>query len=129
MAVISDTPNGYSTITPYFTLSDAEQFIDVCRSVFDAQVVKDVRNADQKIQHARLKIGNSIIMLNQSSDTYGLNVSQMHIYVENADASHALALKFGATSIMEPNDRPHCDRMAGVVDPCKNIWWLATPKR
>lgn len=31
----------------------------------------------------------------------------------------------GAVSLMAPKDRPHGDRMAGVRDPCGNIWWVA----
>jgi len=67
-------------------------------------------------------------MVNESTDTYRANTSQMHLYVEDADAAHGAALQVGATSLMQPNDRPHGDRMAGVEDPCGNVWWLATHK-
>ena len=68
-------------------------------------------------------------MVNESSEDYPVNVSQMYLYVENADASFAKALATGATKLMEPNDRPHGDRLAGVRDPCGNIWWIATNGR
>jgi len=122
----NNRPDGYETITPYFTVSDADQFIEFLCAVFDATVIKENRYQDGSIQHARVQIGNSIIMLNQSTDTFPANISQMHLFVDDADAAYTAALNCGGTSIMEPNDRPHGDRMAGIKDPCGNIWWIAT---
>lgn len=121
---ISNT--GQHTITPYFTVQDADRFMNFLVAAFGATLVKESRYDDNGIQHARLLIGNSLIMLNESTDEYPANVSQMHIYVEDADKAHQLALQLGATTLMEPNDRPHGDRMAGIKDPCGNIWWVAT---
>ncbi len=120
------TPDGHQTITPYFTVVDADRLIEFLTAAFDARVIRENRYDDTRIQHARLRIGNAIIMLNESSDAYPANTSQMHLYVGDADAAYELALKSGAVSLMEPNDRPHGDRMAGIKDPCGNIWWLAT---
>jgi uncharacterized glyoxalase superfamily protein PhnB len=89
-------------------------------------LVKESRYEDNSIQHARLLIGDSLIMLNQSNGDYPALVSQMHIYVEDADEAYQAALGLGATSLMEPNIRPHGDRMAGIKDPCGNVWWLAS---
>ncbi len=120
---------GRRTITPYFTVDDADQLIDFAIAVFGARLVKNDRYEDNRVQHARLLIGDSLIMLNQSTEAYAPNVSQMHIRVEDADRSYQLALENGASGIMEPNDRPFGERMAGIKDPCGNIWWLATPLR
>ncbi len=122
-------PEGYHSITPYFTVANADELIVFLVAAFDASVVIVKRYADDKIQHARLRIGDSIVMVNESSEDYPVNVSQMYLYVENADASFAKALATGATKLMEPNDRPHGDRLAGVRDPCGNIWWIATNGR
>ena len=66
-------------------------------------------------------------MLNETTEAYPVNVSQMHLYVEDVDITFSKALRAGALALMEPNTRPHGDRMAGVKDPCGNIWWIATP--
>ena len=120
-------PEGYQAITPYFTVADAEGFMDFLAKVFGAVQVKLDRYADGRVKHARMKIGGSIIMLNQSSDDYPVNISQMHLFVADADATFQKAREMGATPLMQPNIRPHGDRMAGIKDPCGNIWWLATP--
>ena len=114
------------TIIPYFTVENADQLIRFLSTVFDASMVKESRYSDGTVQHVRMRIGNSLLMLNERTDAYPQNVSQMHLFVENADATYARALNNGAVSLMEPNDRPHGDRMAGIKDPCGNIWWIAT---
>lgn len=116
----------YGTVTPYFTVDDPDRLIAFATAVFDAEELKMNRYDDGRVQHARLKIGDTVIMLNQSSADYAATVSQMHVLVKDADAVYRAALREGAASIMEPNVRPHGDRMAGVVDPCGNIWWIAS---
>ncbi|MGI9353904.1 MAG: VOC family protein [Rhizobiaceae bacterium] len=118
-------PAGYQSITPYFTVADADKLIEFLTEAFDASVIKENRYDDNRIQHARMRIGSSIIMLNESTGTYPANTSQMHLYVEDSDAAYEAALRAGAVSLMEPNDRPHGDRMAGIKDPCGNVWWIA----
>ena len=119
-------PKGYHSITPYFTVNDAEKFIEFLIVVFDASVIKETRYENNRIQHARVRIGSSIIMLNEGSVTYPVITSQMHLFVSDTDTTYKAALKAGAVTLMEPNDRPHGDRMAGIKDPCGNIWWIAT---
>ena len=121
-------PEGYHAITPYFTVADADGFMEFLTKAFGATQVKLDRYDDGRVQHARMKIGDSIIMLNQSSADSPQNVSQMHLYVGDADATFHKALELGAAPLMQPNLRPHGDRMAGVKDPSGNIWWLATPQ-
>ena len=96
------------------------------KAAFSASVIKESRYPDKRIQHVRMLVGNSIIMMNEGSEAYPVNVSQMHLFVEDCNSIYELALRSGAISIMEPNDRPHGDRMAGIKDPCGNIWWIAT---
>jgi len=114
------------TMTPYFTVRDADLLLTFLTAAFDATLVKENRDKNGRVQHARMRIGNSLIMLNEATDEYPPNVSQMHLYVADADDAHMTALRLGATSLMAPNDRPHGDRMAGVKDPCGNVWWLAS---
>ena len=100
--------------------------MDFLITAFDAAVVKESRHDDGRIQHMRLQIGNFMIMLNECTDDDPANKSQMHIYVKDADNVYQSARHLGAASLMKPNDRPHRDRMAGIEDPCGNVWWLAS---
>ena len=116
---------GFGELTPYFTVTDADHFITFVSEVFAAKIVKDSRYEDGTVQHARLQIGDSLIMLNQADETYAAMQMQMHLYVANVDHSFASAISKGATSIMKPMLRPHGDKMAGFCDPMDNIWWVA----
>ncbi len=123
----NELPGGLHSITPYFTVVGAAEFIDFLVAAFNARTIRDERYSDNSVQHARLEIAGSIIMLNDSTDEYPANVSQIHLYVEHVDIAYEKALQAGATSLMQPNVRPHGDRMAGVKDPKGNVWWIATP--
>ena len=118
-------PDDKQRLTPYFTVKHADEFVTFVRNVFKADLFKEDRQSDGTIQHARLSIGGSVIMLNEASDDYQPNQSQLHLYVDSIEQTYALALEQGATSLMEPNLRPHGDRMAGFKDPFGNIWWVA----
>ncbi|MBO9478264.1 VOC family protein [Shimia sp. R11_0] len=117
---------GLSTVTPYFTVPDADGFITFLRDLFDAELIKETRYGDGTVQHARLRIGTSVLMLNQATPDSPANISQMHIQVSDAAEAHAKALELGAISLMPPNLRPHGEHMAGIADPFGNIWWLAS---
>ena len=127
MSMNSNLPDGLRSITPYFTVHDADSLIDFLVAAFDATVIKDNRYSNNTVQHARLRIGDSILMMNESTDAYPANVSQIHLYVEDIDTAFAKAIEAGASVLMEPNTRPHGDRMAGVNDPHGNVWWIASP--
>jgi uncharacterized glyoxalase superfamily protein PhnB len=77
--IMSEKIDNKTKLTPYFTLLDAESFVDYMVTVFGAKVIKDSRNTNGTIQHAHLKIDVSIIMLNQAVKNYPPNQSQMHL--------------------------------------------------
>ena len=119
--------HGFLSLTPYFTVADADALMRFCKTVFNARVLKENRYEDGTVQHARLNIEDSLIMLNQATDDFAATVSQMHLYVDDVDATYQLALGEGAESVMAPMLRPHGEYMAGFVDPTGNIWWVASP--
>ena len=122
---MQNKPHRFGELTPYFTVTDADYFITFLSEVFAANIVKDSRYEDGTLQHARLRIGDSLIMLNQANGTYAAMQMQMHLNVANVDDTLAKAISKGATSIMKPMLRPHGAKMAGFCDPIGNIWWVA----
>ena len=112
-------------ITPYFTVSDASAFMDFMLFVFGAEVTRRDFYDDGSIQHARLKLGDSVIMLNEANSAYLAMKSQTHVYVWDVHKMNELALAQGAKSLMLPMVRPHGDLMAGFEDPFGNVWWVA----
>ena len=122
---VTATSEDYGTVTPYFTVADPDLLIEFVVTVFAAELIKMNRYSDGTVQHARVRIGDTVIMMNQSTGDYAPNISQMHVLVQDVETVFAAALEAGAVAIMAPNIRPHGDRMAGITDPCGNTWWIA----
>jgi PhnB protein len=65
-------------------------------------------------------------MLADASSTWKPMPGAIYVYVSDTDTTYQRALQAGGTSLMEPADQFHGDRMAGVQDPFGNVWWIAT---
>ena len=57
-------PAGYHSISPSLTCKDAARAIEFYKDVFDAVEIVNMSSPDGKISHAELKIGDSIIFVN-----------------------------------------------------------------
>ena len=66
MADLTDT---YPTLTPYLVVPDADAEIRFLQSAFEATEVSCQRNADATVMHAEFRVGDSLIMLGQASET------------------------------------------------------------
>jgi len=88
-----------NTITPYFTVENGDQLIEFVQHVFGGILIKENRYENGCIQHARLAIGNSVMMLNESTESYQTNASQIHLYVEDVKLTYETALEQGATLV------------------------------
>ena len=92
MATKCSVPDGYHSITPYFTVRDAARLIEFLVAAFNATIIVDKRYSSGTVQHARVRIGDSIIMMNESTGEYPVNLSQIHLYVEDTDTTFSNAL-------------------------------------
>lgn len=120
-------PDGYHTISPYLVVDGAEKIISFMKEAFGAQVVHEpTMRPDGKIMHAELRIGDSMIMIADSSERAKATSVTLYLYVPNVDAVYQKALKAGATSLMEPADQFYGDRSGGVTDPAGNRWFIGT---
>jgi len=118
-------PENYQTIKPYLILKDAAKFIDFAVGVFDATLMVSEKRQDASIMHAEVRIGESTIMLADSSSSFGVCTAGLFVYVENADDTYSKAIHSGAIVIMEPADQPY-GRSCGILDPFGNTWWITT---
>jgi len=123
---VKPIPEGYHTITPYLVVDKATEFIDFLVRAFKATEVSRHSRPDGSVAHAEIKIGNSIIMLSDSMESFPANRVMLYMYVEDTDALYNSLLSFGAESIQEPMNLYYGDRNAGVRDKWGNMWWIAT---
>ena len=119
-------PEGYHTVTPYLIVPDVQGLIDFLKQVFDAELRSQATDAEGRIMHTEVKIGDSVVMMSESSEAFAPMPAMLHVYLEDVDAAYQRALAAGATSLREPTDEFYGDRSAGVQDDAGNQWWIAT---
>jgi PhnB protein len=118
-------PQGFTTVTPYFFVDDAEQFVAFLKSAFGGIETGRSLRDDGKIANVQVRIGTSTVMASEASKTYPAMPASYYLYVEDADATLQQALRNGAKLEMEVADMPYGDRQGGIVDPCGNLWWIS----
>ena len=118
-------PDGYHTVTPYLIVRGVPAFIEFVESVFDAGELRRTTVTDGRVHHARVRIGNSVLMVGETGDGQPVFPAVLYMYVEDVDSTYQLALKHGAKSLRKPEEQYYGDRNAGVEDPFGNQWWIA----
>lgn len=119
-------PKEHQRLMPYFILNGAEKFINFTTSVFEAEVIaKHLQNDGKNIMHAEVRIGEMVIMFAEATDQWTAETGSIFIYVENADTTYKTALREGATSLMEPEDKEY-GRSCGIKDPTGVTWWITS---
>ncbi|MDL5052968.1 VOC family protein [Oscillatoria laete-virens NRMC-F 0139] len=126
MSKINHIPQGYHTVTPYLTVSDADKLITFLKEVFNAIPGERHERPDGKIMHAEVRIGDSMVMISDACAEMGATASHLYFYIENADAVFAKAIAAGCTEIMPVSNQFWGDRMGGVKDPWGNLLWIST---
>lgn len=119
-------PAGYRSVTPYFTVTDANRLIQFLELVFHAEVLNRSTNGVGAVVHSEVRLGDTIVELSDANDRFGPRTNTLHIFVGDTDACYERALKAGAASLYEPADMPYGERSAGIADPFGNHWYIAT---
>ncbi len=119
-------PKGYSTVSPYLIVADAQATITFLQQVFGAVPLRRVPDDQGKLVHAEVRIDDTVIMLADAAEGWPPLSSHVHIYVRDVDAAYRQALEAGATSIQEPVKKDDADKRGGVQDVGGTTWWIAT---
>lgn len=131
-------PKGMHTVTPSLVLRDCAGAIQFYERAFGARELMRMPSPDgQRIWHAELKIGDSIVYLADEqpgaaarapSPTQPAPMS-IQLYVSDCDAVFARAVKAGAHATMALEDMFWGDRMGTVADPFGYQWSISTHVR
>jgi uncharacterized glyoxalase superfamily protein PhnB len=126
-------PKGFHTITPYLAIKGAAQAIDWYKKAFGAKELARQEGPEGKLIHARLRIGDSIVMM---SDVFpggthkdpielGATSVTLHIYSKNVDAVWKRAVEAGAKVDMQLDDMFWGERYGQLTDPFGHSWSLS----
>jgi PhnB protein len=133
---VKPVPEGYHTATPYLIIKDAAHAIGFYKEAFGATELARMADANGKIRHAEIKIGDSPIMLAdefpeigaRSPESFGGSPVSIYLYVEDVDAAFSQAIAAGAKELRPVADQFYGDRSGGVTDPFGYAWYIATHK-
>jgi PhnB protein len=131
-------PEGHHTVTPHLIMNDAAKALDWYKKALGAEEVARAPGPDGRIMHAEIRIGDSLIMLNdemggaKSAKAFGGSPVSLWIYVEDCDALVNRAVAAGATVPPGPMgavaDQFWGDRSGTIIDPEGFTWTIATRK-
>ena len=134
----SAIPQGLHSVTPQLIFDNAAAALDFYKRGLGAEETGKALGPDGRILHAEIRIGNSVVYLND--DMVGSKDQKSHggpgfglwVYTEDADALFNRAVKAGATVAPGPmgqmQDQFWGDRCGTIIDPGGYHWTIATRK-
>lgn len=132
---VSPIPRGYRTATPCLTVINVDNAVAFYHAAFGSELLTShAINGSTPSIHATIKIGNSIIALNQeapplnilSAQTSGVSTGQIHLYVTDIEASWNRAIEAGAIVHTPLFDAYWGDRTGMLIDNSGHIWSIAS---
>lgn len=131
---VQPIPTGFHTLTPHLIVRNAAEALEFYKKALGAEVLHVANMPDGKIMHASLRIGDSMLMLNDEMPEHGAlsplahngTGVTIHIYTEDADAAFNRAVSAGAQVRMPLMDQFWGDRYGIVTDPYGHQWSIAT---
>jgi len=124
-------PEGYSTVTPYLSVTGAEKAIAFYKKAFNASELYRLKMPDGRIGHCELQVGNARVLLTEGGDSpesMGGTKAALVVYVEDCDAIFKQALGAGAKERVAMQDMFWGDRTGTFEDPFGHKWSVCTHK-
>jgi PhnB protein len=134
MADVKPIPDGYPRVSAYLHVDGADAAIDFYTKVFGATERVRMAAPGDKIGHAELQFGDSVVMLadeapemgSLSPKTVGGTPVTISLYVEDVDDVFERALAAGATELNKVEDQFYGDRSGQFEDPFGHHWNVST---
>jgi PhnB protein len=127
-------PDGYPRVMPYLIVDGASAAIDFYGSVLGATERMRMPAPGDKVGHAELELGDSIIMLADESPemnarspkSVGGTPVTVFVYVEDVDSVFDRAVQAGAKPLRPVENQFYGDRTGQFEDPWGHQWGVAT---
>lgn len=122
-------PPGFSSITPYLMVENADAFLAFLGSTLDGETLQVTREGDAPdgaIVHAEVRVEGSVLEFSEARAPWGATSTCLHLYVADADATLARMIAAGCTELYAATDHAYGERSGGVADAWGTRWFVAT---
>ena len=134
MADVKPIPDGYPQVTPYLIVDGGDAAIAFYTKVLGAKERMRMPSPGDRIGHAELELGDSLVMLADEHPDMGIlgpksvggTPVTISVYVEDVDAVFDRALSEGASSVRPVENQFYGDRSGQFDDPFGHRWSIAT---
>src|SRR4051794_14748833 len=116
-------PSGLTTVTPWIIGADSLAEMAYMSEAFGAEELACLRVGDG-VGHAEMRVGDAVVMLFDSPAGWPPTPAFLRLFVQDADATHAAAVRAGGTSITAVTPLAFGDRVGRVRDPQGHLWWI-----
>jgi PhnB protein len=131
---VQPIPDNYPQVIPYLIVDGASAAIEFYCRVFDATERMRLPAPDNKVGHAEIDIGQSVVMLADATPEMGKATPPalggtpvtVMVYVENVDEVFRRAVEAGATPDRPVEDQFYGDRAGQFTDPWGHKWSVAS---
>ncbi|MFB7980552.1 VOC family protein [Streptomyces vinaceus] len=117
-------PEGYTSVAPWVVTDDTGALLDFITAAFDGEELARVPVEDGSIGHGEIRVGDTVVLAFDRRPDWPAMPSLLRVYVPDADAAMAAAVRHGAQVITGATDSAWGDRGGRVRDPFGNIWWV-----
>jgi PhnB protein len=132
--MVKAIPDGYHSATPYLIVDGAARAIDFYKRAFGAKELLRIPAPGDRVGHAEIKVGDSVIMLAdehpeinaRGPQHYGGSPVSILLYVADVDALFKQAVAAGGTEVRPVADHFYGDRSGTLKDPFGHSWHLST---
>jgi PhnB protein len=130
---VNPIPEGLHSVTPGLTVRGAAEAIAFYRKAFGAEELRRFTAPDGNIMHAEIRIGDSVVLLNDelapaglySPAHYGGPTSALTIHCPEPDALYARATAAGATALSPMQNTFTGERFGILKCPFGHRWIIA----
>jgi PhnB protein len=134
MANVKPIPDGYPQVIPYLAVDGASAAIDFYGKVFGATERMRMPSPGDRIGHAELEIGDSLIMLADEHPEMGIRGPKtiggtpvtISVYVDDVDGVFERAVAEGANATRQVENQFYGDRSGQFEDPFGHRWSVAS---
>ncbi|WP_434421881.1 VOC family protein [Nannocystis pusilla] len=129
---VKPIPEGFYAVTPQIVVKGVDEAVDFYTKNLGATKVLTIPGEGGKSIHAEVKIGDSIVMIDEESGdmksplTLGGSPASLLMYSPDVDATIAALTAAGAKVTMPAEDQFWGDRWGEVTDPFGHRWNVAT---